>query len=95
MITHVVLFRFGNAGDVAGATDRLRGMQGRIPALRSVRAGSNSNTGPNAFDLVLITEHDDEAGLAEYLTDPHHRELGSWLADRISERAVVDTSDLR
>lgn len=94
VISHIVMFRFADKTDIEPALHRLRGMAGKVPAMRSVRAGRNGNTGPHAFDLVLVTEHDDQQGLADYLADPQHREVATWLRDRISDRAVVDTADL-
>lgn len=93
MITHVVLFRFRDPADVASATDRLRALGGVVPALRSIRVGTNGNTGPNAFDVVLVTEHDNADQLAAYQADPAHRAVADWLASRVTDRAVVDSAD--
>ena len=94
MTTHVVMFRFANSDDAAAAVERLRGMNGRIPGLTAIRAGVDHNGGPNAFDVVLITEHEDRAALKSYASHPVHVEVAEWLADRITDRAVVDTDDL-
>lgn len=93
MITHVVLFRFRDPADAVAGTDRLRALGGVVPALRSIRVGTNGNTGPNAFDVVLVTEHDDLGQLAAYQADPAHREVTDWLASRVTDRAVVDSAD--
>ncbi|MDZ7576816.1 MAG: Dabb family protein [Candidatus Nanopelagicales bacterium] len=92
--THVVMFRLADPDDVEEALVRLRGMAGRIRSLRSVRAGRNSNASPAAFDVVLVTEHDDPAGLAEYAAHPVHQEVLEWLKARWTDRAVVDTDRL-
>lgn len=94
MITHVVLYRLHDPEDLDEAIARLRGMAGRIPSLRSVRAGRDSNSGPAAFELVLITEHDSAEALAAYQQDPYHREIVAWLSPKIRDRAVVDSADL-
>lgn len=95
MVTHVVLYRLHDPADLDQAIERLRGMAGRIPTLRSVRAGRDVNRGPAAYELALITEHDSREDLAAYQQDPYHREIVAWLSPRIRDRAVVDCDDLR
>ena len=94
MLTHMVAFRLTDPNDAAEAIERLRSMRGRIPTLLDVRAGSNVNTTDAAADVLLITEHDDEAGLAAYAEHPVHLELLAWLRPRLSDRVVVDSLDL-
>lgn len=94
MTTHVVMFRFSDPDDAARAVERLRSMKGQIPGLTNLGAGIDHNKGPNAYDVVLITEHVDRAALKTYVSHPVHVEVAEWLADRISERAVVDTDEL-
>ena len=94
MTTHVVMFRFTASHDAAEAATRLKSMKGRIPGLIDVRAGVDHNRGPNAYDVVLITKHEDEDALKSYSSHPVHIEVAEWLADRITDRAVVDTDDL-
>ncbi len=91
---HVVMFRLQDPVDAAEAVDRLRAMSGRIPSLLSLRAGRATNSGEGAGDLVLITEHADAAGLADYAAHPVHQELLGWIRPRIADRTVVDTVDL-
>ena len=94
MIHHIVLFTLSDPANAPEAIERLKGMRGKIPALRGLRCGLSSNDKPGASDLVLITEHDDEAGLREYAADPVHQELIGWLSPLIAARAVVDTDNL-
>ena len=94
VITHVVMFRLADPGDVDEAIVRLRGLAGRIPTLNSIKAGRDVNRGPAAFDVVLMTEHDDPDALRDYAEHPVHQELLAWLKSRWSDRAVVDTEDL-
>lgn len=92
---HVVLFGLHDPSDAAEAVQRLRAMGGQIPSLLSIRAGAASNPGGDpAANLVLITEHEDEAGLAAYVNHPLHLALLEWLRPRIANRTVVDTPDL-
>ena len=93
MTTHIVMMRFHDTGDTAEAARRLRAMTGRIPGMTSLRIGTDDNRGPHAFDLVLISEHEDHAALQAYASHPVHKEVLGWLADRIKDRAVVDSDD--
>ena len=94
MLTHTVMYRLTDPTDAVEATARIRQMRGAIPALKSLRTGTNACAGDAAYDVVLITEHDSEAGLQEYVAHPVHAELLTWLRPRISERASVDSTDL-
>ncbi len=93
MTTHVVMFRFHDPHEAQEAAHRIGAMAGRVPGLNALRVGVDHNGGPNAYQLVLITEHDSPAALQDYAQHPVHQEVLAWLADRISERAVVDTDD--
>ena len=94
MIHHIVLFTLTDPENAPEAIQRLRAMRGQIPALRGLRCGLSSVNQSGASDIVLITEHDDEAGLREYAGDPVHRELIGWLTPLVASRAVVDTDNL-
>ena len=94
MLTHVVAFRLTDPDDVPEALHRLRAMRGQIPSLVDIRAGGNVNSSDAAYDVVLITEHDDAKGLSEYVEHPVHQELLGWLRPRIASRVVVDSEDL-
>ena len=89
---HAVMFTLHDPADAAEAVERLRAMRGRIPSLLSLRAGAAS--GNAAPHLILITEHADAAGLADYAAHPVHQELLGWIRPRIADRTVVDTVDL-
>jgi hypothetical protein len=94
VIHHIVLFTLTDPANAPEAIERLRAMRGQIPALRGLRCGLNSVDKLGASDIVLITEHDDEAGLREYAADPIHQELIGWLTPLVASRAVVDTDNL-
>ncbi|NQU36384.1 MAG: Dabb family protein [Actinobacteria bacterium] len=84
MIHHIVLLTLVDRADAPKAINGLRAMRGQIPALRALNCGLNTGDEPNASDIVLITEHDNEAGLAEYTSDPVHQALLSWLVPLIA-----------
>jgi hypothetical protein len=88
------MFRLADAEEMDAAMMRLRSLSGRIPTLKSLKVGRDSNRGPAAYDVVLMTEHDDRAALRAYAEHPVHMELLEWLKPRWTDRAVVDTEDL-
>lgn len=90
MLTHAVMFTLIDPADVPEAAQRLRAMKGRIPALQDIKVGTSAEP-PH---LLLLTLHEDRAGLAAYAEDPVHVELLSWIRPRIADRVVVDTEDL-
>ena len=92
MITHVVMMKFADPADCVEAVERLRAMDGRIPQLLTLEVLADTLGRDGAFDVVLRSTHDDEAGLIGYLEHPVHQELLGWLRPRLVDRAVVDSA---
>jgi len=92
VITHVVLFKVAeprdeNAEAIAG---QLRAMEGQVAGLAQIEVGVDVNRGPRAYDVCLITRHDDAAALAAYQADARHGEVKAFIAERAAASAVVD-----
>lgn len=68
----------------------LNSLVGTVPSIRSLAAGATVIDGPNHWDLGLIVEFDDQAGLAEYQSNPDHQAVGSYIRSVMSEQAAVD-----
>jgi hypothetical protein len=90
VITHVVSFTFVDRADREECRDRLEALVGPIDDLRSLTVGLDVVGDAGAADLVLITTHDDVAGLRGYQQHPVHQEFAAWLKPRITSRTVVD-----
>lgn len=90
MITHVVMMKLHDRRDTDDAVRRLAAMAGRIPTLRSVQVLPDSLARPGAFDLVLISTHDDAVGLQAYVDHDVHQDVLAWLRSRLADRAVID-----
>ncbi|MFT5685761.1 MAG: hypothetical protein ACI8RZ_006715, partial [Myxococcota bacterium] len=58
MYTHIVLFHFKNPGDAPEAAEKLRGMVGHIPTLRSIEVGVDDAPSPRSAHLSLLTRFD-------------------------------------
>lgn len=90
MITHVVLFQFADPADAAEARQRISGLRGRISHIRSLSTGVDAGRSGSAWQVALVSTHDDWEGLEAYRTHPAHVEVLEWLATRVTERAAVD-----
>ena len=93
MLTHVVSFTFTDSADRDEAKARLEALLPLIPALLTLRVGLDVVGDPGASDLVLITPHDDIAGMRAYQEHPVHAEFGAWVRPRVSAKTVVDFED--
>ena len=90
MLTHVVSFTFVDRSDREECRDRLLALVDPIDELLTLTVGLDVVGDSGAADLVLISTHDDVAGLRAYQQHPDHQEFGAWLKPRISSRTVVD-----
>lgn len=90
MITHVVSFTFADRADREECRDRLEALVDPIDALLSLTVGLDVLGDDGAADLVLISTHDDVAGLRAYQQHPDHVDFAAWLKPRITSRTVVD-----
>ena len=65
MITHVVVLRMQEpvAENAAAVAAELRSMEGEVAGLASIEVGVDINRGERAWDLCLITRHEDAAAL--------------------------------
>ncbi len=90
MIRHVVLMQLLDRADAPEAKARLEALPPLIEALRSLEVVLDVLGNDGAFDLALVTTHDDAEGLAAYQAHPVHQDLLGWLRPRVAARAVVD-----
>ena len=92
MVKHVVMWRLhqNNPENRLRIIDLLNKLPASIPELKSLEVGEDFNRGPVAFDLVLITEHDDKAGLEKYKKHPEHVTVAKRITELAKERVVVD-----
>jgi len=77
MIRHIVLFKVHEgtpAARIQDAVDRLQGLVGVIPGLRSLQAGTDIGLKGN-LDFGLVAELDDRAALEAFSGDAHHIEV--------------------
>ena len=90
MVHHVVMWKFrpGTEKQQAEFLERLQGLQGVIPQLRSCTV--RRNTGAGNYDAVLLSTFDSFADLEAYRTDPRHQAVSALCKSMRESRASVD-----
>jgi hypothetical protein len=71
--------------------ERLLSMQGKVEALKSIEVDINFNQSERAFDLALISTHENKEKLSEYANDPYHLEIVAYLKSINTLTKVVDS----
>ena len=97
MIKHVVMWRLKDEAEANNKTrnkeiviDKLLKLKSEIMELETLEVGRNFNVSDAAFDLVLITTHQDKDALSAYIKHPSHQEAASFIGKVVADRKVVD-----
>jgi heme-degrading monooxygenase HmoA len=96
VIRHVVMFTLASrddaqrAADVAEARRRLTALVGVVPGLRTISLERDLGRVDGHFDVVLVSDHDDEAALEAYQAHPAHVDASAFIRSVTDDRAGVD-----
>jgi hypothetical protein len=96
VIRHVVLWKLSSKDPeerrdaVAGMRQRLGALFGVVPGLLSVQVLADLGSTEDNWDVMLVSEHDDEAALGEYQVHPAHLEAAEFIRTVVEARAAVD-----
>lgn len=96
MIRHLVMFTLASKDETQRATDvaevrgRLAALVGVIPGLRTISLEPDLGLVAGHFDVVLISDHDDNAALEAYQAHPSHVDASAFIRSVTSDRATVD-----
>lgn len=97
MIRHVVMFQLTAAADSERAADisqmqeRLGSLVGVVPGLRSMSLKPDLGLVEGHWDVVLVSEHDDNEALEGYQAHPAHLEVSAFIKSvTSSDRVAVD-----
>lgn len=97
MIKHVVMWKLKDEAEgnykpknKELAKSSLLGLVPVISQITSLEVGENFNPTEAAFDLVLITIHQDRDALLEYINHPAHKEVAGFIGKIVADRKVVD-----
>jgi hypothetical protein len=70
--------------------DRLLSLPSQIDVIRSFEVGLNNAGAGDNFDVVLVSEFDDEDALQRYIQHPVHQEVVTFVRAHTSGRGAVD-----
>ena len=96
MIRHVVLWKLSSSDpgqrrrDADGMRERLGALVGVVPGLRSLTVAPDLGAADGNWDVMLLSEHDDEDALAAYQVHPAHVEAAAYVRSVVQARACVD-----
>jgi hypothetical protein len=96
MIRHVVAWKLTTADPAQKAVDSARivaelsALVGVVDSIRSLQVGANMAYADKNFDVVLIADFDDLAGLDAYQEHPTHQAAAAVVRSLVSDRASVD-----
>jgi hypothetical protein len=92
MLKHIVMFKM-KGRDQAKALElkeKLEILPSRIAQIKSFTINLNISSVPNAFDLVLESDFNNETELQEYKDHYEHQRIISFILDISEQIAVVD-----
>jgi hypothetical protein len=97
MIRHIVAFQLTaasddeRAADISGMQERLSALVGVIPGLQTMSLKPDLGLVEGHWDVVLVSEHDDNAALEGYQAHPAHLEAAAFIRSvTSSDRVTVD-----
>lgn len=96
MIRHVVLWNLAATDadarerDLAELVAQLSALVGVVPSIRALHVGPNVAYHDANFDVALIADFDDVAGLEAYQVHPAHQLAAGFVRSVVSGRASVD-----
>lgn len=91
MIKHIVIWQFNENEEenMYKLFDKLKGLVGVIPELKSLETHVNINPA-NDNDAILITEFDSLEDLNAYKVDPRHAEVSKFCKTIRKARCAID-----
>lgn len=96
MLRHVVSWKLiaedstTKRADIDTITAALESLPGKIPQILSLRIGSNIAFPDTNWDLVLIADYNDVAGLEAYQVHPEHVAVTKVIRPLVASRSNVD-----
>lgn len=98
MIQHIVAFRLSGADteekrrQSSLAEAELRKLDsGQIPGLIDLRVRPDLGKVATHWDLVLISHHESEAALENYMAHPLHVDVAQKVALHVADKVIIDS----
>lgn len=95
-LRHVVTWKMATedpaerAEHAAGIASRLQALVGVVPAIRALSTGVNALEIDGNWDVTLVADFDDAAGLDAYQVHPAHQEVVGYVRAVTGSRSAVD-----
>ena len=95
-LRHVVTWKMAatdpteRAQHAAGIVSRLEGLVGVVPSIRSLSTGVNALPIEGNWDVTLVADFDDAAGLDAYQMHPAHQAVVGYVRPVSGGRCAVD-----
>jgi quinol monooxygenase YgiN len=73
MLRHAAMFRFRDDAteeQKVAARDALAGLRDKVPSVRALTVGFDIRRNPRNWDMLLVVDFDDKAGLEAYFAHP-------------------------
>jgi hypothetical protein len=96
MFTHIVFFRLKDKSkeNIEKAREIILRTEGKVPTLRSIKAGIDVVHSLRSYDLALITTFDSHEDMDAYQVHPvHTEEVLAVLKPMLESSAAVDFED--
>ena len=93
MLRHIVMWTLKDENKVASAQtikEKLEALQGQVPGLVNVEVGIDLGSIETNYDVVLISDFDNEEALSAYQIHPLHKEAGAFIKSVATGRSCVD-----
>jgi hypothetical protein len=96
MIRHIVAFKLSatdeaqRTTDADGIREHLSALLGVIPGVRDLAVHRDLGLVDTHWDVVLVSDHDDNAALEGYQAHPAHKDASAWISTVVTDRAIVD-----
>lgn len=94
MIRHIVMFRLKDTPHKQKNAQKLKeaieALEESIPEAKSIEVGLNINEKPSAYDLVLVSDFDNEEALERYRVHPEHQKVVDYIKQVNEDIAAVD-----
>ena len=96
MLKHLVSWRLSEADDATQAERArqviagLSSLVGVVPSIRALAVGRDVVHGDTNWDLGVVIDFDDEAGLEAYQVHPERQKVAAYIRSVVAERVTVD-----
>jgi len=93
MLVHIVMFQFkeeNKESNMARVKEMLEELPSKINTLHSMEVGIDISRSERSFDMVLVSQFEEQAALDIYVPHPAHQEVVSFIKEVTTLSKVVD-----